>query len=98
MKNTVSKTPDKNSKNELDLVVLNDLLKYLSRSKTGWQGTMTELCETLNKRIGNKVSVPNSPVSMRRVINRIIYRLRSRKVSVKFNRSKQRIITLLLKS
>ena len=75
---------------KVDDVVLNSVLEVLSKhgSRT-WTGTMTDLSVALVKVVGKRQSdvLPGSPSALRVVLNRVINRLRTRKVSVKFTRS-----------
>lgn len=79
----------KNSKVEsVDNLVLSGVLKVLNKDNSSWIGTMTELNSVLARTVGNQSkSLPGSPSALRVVLNRIVNRLRSRKVSVKFART-----------
>jgi hypothetical protein len=73
-----------------DEVVLNGVLSMASSNKEQlWTGTMTQLNDTLVKVVGKKDSkmLPRSPSALRVVLNRIVNRLRSRKIGVKFGRT-----------
>lgn len=74
-------------KNEADNVVLNGVLTIVNDGS--WVGTMTELNSAIKKVLSRKEakSLPASPAALRVVLNRIINRIRTRKVSVKFNRT-----------
>lgn len=73
----------------VDDVVLNGVLKVLDRGNHAWSGTMTQLGSTLVRTVGKSSSedLPNSPSALRVVLNRVVNRLRSRGVSVKFVRA-----------
>lgn len=69
--------------------VLSVLTKHNKRSQEAWVGTMTELNSALVRVLSKKNSVvlPKSPSALRTVMNRVVNRLRSRKVSVRFGRT-----------
>ncbi len=74
----------------LDDVVVNGIVRVRNRNKNKvWTGTMTELRSNLVKVLNKKQSamLPGSPGALRVVVNRVINRLRSRAVSVKFART-----------
>jgi len=78
--------------NNTDNTVLNGALLVISKAKDGiWNGTMTDLNSAMRKVVigkkGDISGMPRSPSSLRVVLNRIINRLRSRGVSVKFGRT-----------
>lgn len=77
----------KNHLETVNEVVFNGVMKVVN--KAGWTGTMTKLTTALNKVLskGQKVLLPRSPGALRVVLNRIVNRLRNRKVSVKFART-----------
>jgi hypothetical protein len=83
----------------VDDLVLEGVLKVLDRSDSLWVGTMTELNAALVKVLGKRqVNVlPGSPSALRIVLNRVVNRLRTRKVSVKFARSNDHIRTRYVK-
>jgi hypothetical protein len=86
-----SKTNRKNNQsNKADTVVLEGVLSMLERSKNEkiWIGTMTDLARTLTRVLGKKKAevLPGSSGSLRTVLNRVVNRLRARRVSVKFGR------------
>jgi hypothetical protein len=75
------------NKNETDNTVLTNVLSVISKSKNHtWTGTMTDLQVAMCKKSVNG-NLPKSASSLRMVLNRIINRLRSRGVSVKFGRT-----------
>lgn len=75
----------------VDDLVLEGIVKVVEDSDSRWAGTMTQLNGNLVKvfnRSRNKMnSLPGSPSALRVVINRIVNRLRSRGVSVRFGRT-----------
>jgi hypothetical protein len=74
----------------IDDVVLGGILTVLVRSNTrNWLGTMTELQAALVRVLGKKRSavLPGSPGALRTVVNRVVNRLRSRGVGVRFTRT-----------
>ena len=86
----VSNSKANNRKNAVELLVLNGVLSVLERSNHGsWVGTMTDLNSAIVKTVGKKRSavLPGSPGALRTVLNRVVNRLRNRKVSVKFART-----------
>lgn len=90
-------------KNLVDNLVLNGVLTVLnnhdSSKQESWIGTMTELNSALVKVLGKKQAnnLPGSPSSLRVVLNRIINRLRNRKISVKFARTNDHFRTRYVK-
>ena len=86
-KSTTTRT---NTQNRVNDVVLGGILTVLDRSNVrSWSGTMTQLQTTLVRVVGKKNStvLPGSPGALRVVINRVVNRLRSRSVSVRFSRT-----------
>jgi len=85
---------------KVDDVVLNSVLEVLRKhgSRT-WTGTMTELSTALTKVVGKRQSdvLPGSPSALRVVLNRVVNRLRTRKVSVKFARTNDHMRTRYVK-
>lgn len=73
----------------VDDVVLNGVLAVLDRKQNKWVGTMTEVGNAITDVVGKSVrkNLPGSPGALRVVLNRIVQRLRSRGVSVKFGRT-----------
>jgi hypothetical protein len=85
-----SKSTTRSTQTNVDNVVLGGILTVLDRSNVrSWSGTMTQLQATLVRIIGKKRSIvlPGSPGALRVVVNRVVNRLRSRSVSVKFSRT-----------
>lgn len=77
-----------NSKtNTVDNDVLNSVLDLVSKVHL-WRGTMSDLGSSLKTK-----NLPKSPSALRTVINRIVNRLRTRGVSVKFGRTNDRMRT-----
>jgi hypothetical protein len=66
--------------------VLDGVLFVLDNRKT-WTGTMTELKQELSYCLGKKRDLPRSPGALRIVLNRVINRIRTRGISVKFKRA-----------
>ena len=83
-----------NSIINVDDVVLNGILDILNKNGE-WKGTMTYLNKKLVKNLSKDESnvLPKSPSSLRVVINRIINRLRTRRVKINFTRSNDRMRT-----
>lgn len=79
----------------VDNLVLEGVLKVLNKDNSSWIGTMTELNMTLVKVLGKKqaFNLPGSPSALRVVLNRVVNRLRNRKVSVKFARTNDHVRT-----
>lgn len=71
-------------------IVLNGIIQLLDRNPAVvWQNTMTNLNSNLAKVLGKKqaTSLPKSPSALRMVVNRVVNRLRSRGVGVRFGRT-----------
>lgn len=84
----------------VDDVVLNGILELVKKNNTRvWSGTMTDLNAALVKVVGKGTSsmLPGSPAALGIVTNRIINRLRNRKVKVQFTRTNDRTRTRLVK-
>ena len=80
----------------LDDTVLNGIIKVIDRKDNMmWKGTMTELSTVLVRVLGKKRStiLPGSPGALRIVVNRVINRLRSRGISVRFARTTDHVRT-----
>lgn len=76
--------------NSVDSMVLDGVISMMERhTASAWRGTMTDLNTALVRVLGRKRSeiLPRSPSSLRVVLNRIVNRLRSRSVGVRFTRS-----------
>ena len=71
--------------NSIEETVLQGVLQVVEN--TTWTGTMTQLNTKLKKTLGNKTALPGSPSALRIVLNRVVNRLRSRGISVKFLRA-----------
>ena len=83
-----------NKSESVDNLVLNGVLKLLDSTNYSWIGTMTELNRVLAKKLGNQSKyLPKSPSALRVVLNRVVNRLRNRKVSVKFARTTDHVRT-----
>lgn len=85
MTSTSKKNLKKGSEVSVDDSIVNGVM-YLMDTTNEWTGTMTQLNKLL-KKAGNR-PLPGSPSALRVVLNRVVNRLRSRGVSVKFNREK----------
>ena len=72
----------------VDDVVFSGVLSFLGRQGS-WAGTMTDLSSGIVRTVGKKNSsvLPGSPSALRTVLNRVVNRLRNRKISVKFGRT-----------
>lgn len=73
-----------------DNVVLQGVLSVLDKNNDSvWTGTMTDLSLVLRRLVDkkSKVMLPRSSSALRVVMNRVVNRLRSRGVSVRFNRT-----------
>lgn len=82
--------------NSIDDTVLNSVLNVVGNQV--WLGTMTELKTALSKNLGrNRSILPGSPGALRVVINRVVNRLRSRKISVRFLRTTDHARTRLVR-
>ena len=80
----------------IDTTILDGVLLILNKDKI-WAGTMTDLGQQLAVKLGKKRTLPGSPSALRIVLNRVINRLRSRGVSVKFGRANNQTRTRYVK-
>lgn len=65
-------------------------IKTIVRTKRSWLGTMTNLIAAIHEvklNAEEKRVMPKSPSALRVVVNRVVNRLRSRGISVKFGRT-----------
>lgn len=89
-----------NVSNNVDEIVLSGVLSVLNNhNKKMWSGTMTQLNSALVKVLARKESkmLPGSPSALRVVMNRVVNKLRNRKVSVKFTRTTDHTRTRLVR-
>lgn len=75
----------------VETVVLSGVTQVLRNVRRGgdWTGTMTELNRALVSALGRRASasLPGSPSALRVVLNRVVRKLRSNGVSVRFGRT-----------
>src|SRR5271170_6054280 len=74
----------------VDEAVMQGVLSIISSNNTKtWTGTMTELKAVLTRILGRRQSqvLPGSPGALRVVLNRVVNRLRNRRISVRFART-----------
>ena len=98
--NSKTSTRECSSQISIDDVVLNSILTVVERHDARvWQGTMTELNSALARVLGRRRStvLPGSPGALRTVTNRVINRLRSRGISVRFVRTTDHTRTRLVR-
>jgi len=81
----------------VDEAVMTGVLSIINRRT--WTGTMTELNSILKKVLGRRQSqvLPGSPGALRIVLNRVVNRLRNRKISVRFARTTDHTRTRFVK-
>jgi hypothetical protein len=95
-----SKRVTRTTQINVDDVVLNGILTVVERHDNRvWLGTMTELTSALVRVLGRRRSevLPGSPGALRTVTNRVINRLRSRGISVRFVRTTDHTRTRLVR-
>ncbi len=94
-------TYNSKEKVSVDDVVLSGVIAILnSKQNTNkWVGTMTDVSYAITSVMGKKVkkNLPGSPGALRIVLNRIVNRIRSRGISVKFGRTTDRTRTRFVK-
>lgn len=85
--------------NSVDDTVLNSVLTVVENHNARvWTGTMTDLKSALGRVLGKRRSIlPGSPGALRVVINRVVNRLRNRKISVRFLRTTDHARTRLVR-
>lgn len=82
-----------NKQSNIDNIILNGVVKVVSNKS--WSGTMTQLTKALSRVLDKQESqvLPGSPAALRIVINRVVNRIRNRKIGVKFVRThKDRLV------
>lgn len=69
-------------------------VKSIVNSKSQWVGTMSDLNLAIVSKLGSKVpsNWPASPSALRIVLNRVIRRVRAEGISVRFSRSRDRLV------
>lgn len=85
-KNISSKKTNQIVKFDINNTVLDGVLFVLDR-QSSWTGTMTDLRSRLIEELGTKRDLPRSPSALRVTLNRVVNRLRTRGVSVRFGRT-----------
>lgn len=77
--------------------ILNGVINILDNNATGeWQGTMTKLGNALKRVLpkNERMLLPSSPSNLRVSLNKVVNRLRNRRVSVRFERTaKTRLVS-----
>lgn len=92
-KNKTTNTSVRNRKNNVDDMIVNGVMKVV-QARQNWTGTMTSLQRELSRVTGtDRKMLPGSPSALRVALNRVVNRLRNRKVSVKFVRANDRVRT-----
>jgi hypothetical protein len=84
----------------VDEAVMTGVLSIISGNNARtWTGTMTGLNSNLKKVLGRRQSqvLPGSPGALRIVLNRVVNRLRNRKISVRFARTTDHTRTRFVK-
>lgn len=75
-------------------------IKTIVRTKRSWLGTMTNLISAIREfklNAEEKRVMPKSPSALRVVVNRVVNRLRSRGISVRFGRTTDHTRTRFVK-
>jgi hypothetical protein len=87
-----------NSKNKTDEVVINGIVSLLKKERN-WIGTMTDLTRSIRSFSSHqeRTMLPGSPSALRVVVNRVVNCLRIRGVSVRFNRTTDKMRTRQVK-
>ena len=76
--------------NNVDSTVIQGVFSIMERnSDTLWTGTMTDLNAALARVLGSRKSqiLPGSPGALRVVLDRVVNRIRSRGIGVRFGRT-----------
>lgn len=83
---------------DVNEVVFRGVVSILE-SQGEWVGTMTNLTTALNRILSKKqrALLPHSPGALRMVLNKVVNRLRNRRLSVKFVRTPDHKRTRLIK-
>lgn len=80
-----------NSKTNMEQIVLNGVLSVVNSQHENsiWTGTMTDLQNQISKNLSRseRKNLPGSPAALRIVLNRIVNRIRNKRVGVKFYRT-----------
>jgi len=75
-------------------------IKSMIRNRRSWSGTMTDLISVIrNTKLSTEENhvMPKGPAALRVVVNRVVNRLRSRGISVKFGRTTDHMRTRFVK-
>ena len=84
----------------VDEAVMTGVLSIINGNNARtWTGTMTELNSILKKVLGRRQSqvLPGSPGALRIVLNRVVNRLRNRRIGVRFARTTDHTRTRFVK-
>lgn len=80
----------KSRKSDINEVVFSAVSSVVKKHKVStWVGTMTDLSAAISKVISKKQKtlLPGSPSALRVALNRVVRRLRSKGIAVKFGRT-----------
>lgn len=93
----VSRTERRNNVEEIVLRGITSVME--SQNVSIWIGTMTNLTTALNRVLSKhqRTLLPNSPSALRLVINRVVNRVRSRGIGVRFIRTTDHSRTRLVR-
>lgn len=82
---------------EVNNTLFKGVVSMLKKHST-WVGTMTELNSTLVETMGRRVPAvwPGSPSALRVSFNQVVNRLRNAGISIRFARSKSRLVKLIM--
>ena len=91
------KRTQKTVKSEVENSLFKGVVSVLKK-RDAWVGTMTELNAVVVKTLGKQVPAvwPGSPSALRVSFNRVVNRLRNAGVSVRFVRSKDRLVKMIM--
>lgn len=92
-----SNSKTNSTRKEISDTLFKGVVSMLRKYST-WSGTMTDLNASLVKVLGKRVpkSWPGSPSALRVSFNQVVSRLRNAGVSIRFARSKTRLVKMIM--
>jgi hypothetical protein len=86
-----------NSSDMVSDVLVTSIKKIATSRKSPWVGTLSELGSVLETKVASPEVLPASPSALRVSLNKVVNRLRSAGVTIRFSRSTSHDRTRLVK-